>query len=479
MGKSITKNTIFNVSYKLLNIFFPIITSVYLSRVLGPTYIGKVSYAQNIMSYFLVFASLGIPTYGMREIARASRDKDYINRVFTELFVFNLVSSIICSMIYTVFIFSIGMFRSELKLYLCVGFTLYMNVFNVDWFFSGQEEYIYITIRSANIKVLSILSILLFVKSQDDYLIYAFITSLATTGNYVLNVMNLRKRVRFNFNGFNIKRHVKSVFILLITVLATDLYNQIDVTMLGIWQGEDAVGYYANGIKLIRIVNSITASISATIIPRMCVYHSANEKEHFQDLLNITLKVISLVIFPATIGIMMLNKQVVTVLFGDTFLPTADIIFILAPIIVIIGLSYLLGSVVLTATNNEKYLMVATIVGAVVNIILNRIFIPEVGIKGAAIASVISECIVFVIHIIYSRRFMVVYRDKKHFYTSLFALIIMVIIVLIVKNTIKSELLILLFGTFLGASSYFLSLYLFKNPLVQKEVEGIKNKLLK
>ena len=132
MKKSIAVNIIFNVSYKLLNILFPMVTSVYLARVLGPLYIGKVSYAQNILSYFIVVASLGIPTYGMREIARVAGEKKQENRLFAELFLLSAISTILCSIVFTSMIFLIGRFKSEIELYLCVGLSLYMNIFNID-----------------------------------------------------------------------------------------------------------------------------------------------------------------------------------------------------------------------------------------------------------------------------------------------------------------------------------------------------------
>ena len=476
MKKSIIKNTAFNVFYKLLNILFPLITSAYLARVLGPFYIGKVAYAQNIVSYFLAIASMGIPTYGIREVAKQVSNKKKLNKVFSELFVLNAISTFVCSFIYTTIIFFSGFFKSDLQLYVCVGLTLYMNVLNVDWFYSGNEKYAYITIRSFVIKMISLVSMVLLVKEQSDYLIYALLTSLATTGNYVLNMVNLRGRVKFQTRNLNLKQHIKPIFILLITVLATDLYNQIDVTMIGAWMSEEVVGYYSNGVKLVKTIYSITVAISATIMPRMCLLYSEKRTVEFNGLLNQVMEVVVLIAVPAAIGLMMVREPVVIILFGAEFMPTADIILLLAPIIIIISISYLVGSVVLTATINERCLLVATISGALVNIGCNCVFIPMWGMKGAVIASLVAEIVVLIIHIFYSYKYFRLLSGSKFFLSIIAGVLGMILVVIMCyKLWGESNIGYLLSALILGSISYFLTLYFTRNPVISK----IKNILKK
>ena len=464
--KSIAKNAVFNVTYKLLNILFPLLTSAYLSRILGPVYLGKVSYAQNIMSYFLVIASLGIGTYGMREIAKAENNINNKNKIFSELFLLNLISSAICGILYTAAISMVGRFHADICLYLCTGLTLYMNIFNVDWFYTGQEEYAYITIRSFIIKLFSIISIFLFVKDQSDYIIYALITSLATTSNYVLNVINLRKHVRFRFDALKIKRHINSILILLATIFATDLYNQVDVTMLGIFRSEAEVGYYSNGIKLIRVIYSITIAISASIIPRMSQYYKNGKLKEYKILFWKTMDTVLILAIPATVGLLLLSEQIVFTLFGSRFAPTVTVINTLSIMVVVITISYLTGSVVLTSTNNEKYLLVATVSGCLVNICLNALFIPKIGITGAALASVIAEFTVAVIHIRFGCQYIKAKIPFKNISTILVGSAVMVICVLILRSTIQIEHVNLILCMATGLIIYFVIIFLMKNEIV-------------
>ena len=85
--KSLFKNSIYNVLYKGLNVLFPLITTMYVSRVLLADGIGRVSSAKNLATYFVLIAALGMPTYGTKRIAESHDDEDKLSKVFTELFI--------------------------------------------------------------------------------------------------------------------------------------------------------------------------------------------------------------------------------------------------------------------------------------------------------------------------------------------------------------------------------------------------------
>ena len=209
------------------------------------------------------------------------------------------------------------------------------------------------------------------------------------------------------------------MFILFITMLATDLYNQIDVTMLGIYYTEVEVAYYSSGVKLIRVINSITMAISSTILPRMSLMYEKGDIIRFNKLFSKTLEIIILIAVPSSLGIMLISNEIVAILYGRNFYPTSDVILVLAPIILIISVSYLVGSVVLTSTNNEKCLLYATFTGGLINIALNSLFIPNYGMNGAAIASLAAEISVLIIHLFFSNKFIhILLKCKNKFLIS-------------------------------------------------------------
>lgn len=479
MKKSIAVNTVFNIAYNLLSILFPLVTSSYLSHLLGPTYLGKVGYAQNIASYFLVAASLGIPTYGTREIAKISKDRALTNKVFSELFLLNLLSTIVCSAGYTTVIICASGFNSNIHLFLYVGLTLYMNVFNIDWFYKGNEKYVYITVRSFIIKILSLISIFLFVRKQEDYLKYALIVSLAQTGNYVWNVINLKGRVKLQFSSIGFKQHMKPILILFATMIASDLYNQVDVTMIGSIRTEAEVGYYSNGIKLIRIATSIATAISATILPRLCTYFSEKKIIDFENLFRKTMYYVVLFAAPASLGMLLVSNDLVVVLFGNAFEPTAEVIKILCLLLFIVSISYLMGSVVLTATNQEKRLLYATISGCLTNITLNALFIPKYGINGAAVASICGEMAVLFVHYYYCKKVISGHLDKKELLTVIVSVFCMCMAVIGIKFMIASRVLRLIICIFSGVVTYVVVLWITGNKSIREVFFKVKKRIKK
>ena len=174
-NKSLFKNTIYNALYNGLNIIFPLITIPYLSRILLSDGLGLVNYSRSIVSWFLIFASLGIPRYGVREIAKIKDNRNKLNKTFTELFLYNLLSTCICAVIYMLVISDVSLFSNHYLLYMVTGIQLFLNILNVDYLYQGLEEYVYITKRSFVVKAISLLCMFIFVKEKQDYIIYALI----------------------------------------------------------------------------------------------------------------------------------------------------------------------------------------------------------------------------------------------------------------------------------------------------------------
>lgn len=106
MGKkaSLKINFIMNSLLTMSQFIFPLITFPYISRILLPVGTGKVSFATSIVSYFALFAQLGIPTYGIRACAKVRDDKKELTRTVQEIFIINFVMSLIT---YVVFFFAI------------------------------------------------------------------------------------------------------------------------------------------------------------------------------------------------------------------------------------------------------------------------------------------------------------------------------------------------------------------------------------
>ncbi len=475
MRKSIFKNSIFNMIYKMLNILFPMITAMYVARVLRPEGVGRVGYAQNILSYFTVVAALGISTYGAREIARVASEESKTNKLFSELFFINLLSTILCSAVYAGLIVVVPSFRSQCVLFFAVGIQLLLNVFNVDWFYSGKEEYVYITLRSATIKILSVICIFIFVKNENDLIIYALINALAVSANYLFNLFHLHNRVRVQFNNLQFKPHMKPILILLFTTLATDLYNQVDVTMMGSMCSAAEIGYYTYAIKLVRIVTSVSTAIAITTLPRMSQYYSEKKREDFNRLFNKTLEILFTIVVPCMLGIILVSDNAVRLVYGASFMPSAMILKLASPVILIVAISYQCGCVVLASVNKEKYLLLATIAGVMVNVTLNVILIPQYAGRGAALSSVCAELIVMCVHVYFVRNFIKIKIPGKDVLSLGCASAGMVAIVILMQKIFEGQYMLSLCTSIIcGGGIYGIVLLLMKNSVAVFITEKVK-----
>lgn len=404
MKKSLAKNSIFNVIYKGFTAFFPLITTTYISRALLAEGVGKVSYASTIVSYFAVIASLGIPQYGIKIIARNYSTEER-SKAFSELFVINFCSTIICILVYFCMVNTWNYFCDKRYLLNIMGIQLILNIFNIDWFYQGIEEYGYITTRSIIIKIISFIAILFLVNDTSDYIKYGFILCMATAGNNILNIWNLRKRIRISINNIEIKQHLHPVFVLLASTLATEIYTMLDSVMIEHFHGDVYVGYYSNSVKIVRLVHTLSIALVAPFYPRISYYLKENENDKVNKLMTVGIKGILFISCPCVVGIEILADFIVPVLFGDSFIGAITTLRILAPLIIIFSVAYFLGHIILMATNHESKILVATVTGAVINFGINAILIPIYKQNGAAIASVLAEILITIILLFFSHKY--------------------------------------------------------------------------
>lgn len=476
MSKSLVKNSIANVFYRSLNVFFPLITATYVSRVLLVNGVGKVSYAQNIVSYFVMFAALGMPTYGTREIAKLKNQCK--NKLFSELFLINAISTAFFSGAYIILINSIDGFQKNLPLYYAVGIQLFMNVFNIDWYYQGEEEYSYIAVRSFVIKVLSVMSIFLFVKEANDYIYYAIITALGIVGNYIFNIMHLRGRVKFTIKELNLKKHIKPLMLLLSSSVAIELYTAVDTTMIGAFCTDTEVGFYAYAIKIIKLVEAMISALGAILLPRLSYYYAEGKNEDFNRLVHKAEQVLLFIAVPGAVGIFLVADDLVPILFGASFYGTINTLRILAFTLPILVINVLFGIQVLIPAGNEKKYLITVCCGAAVNIVLNPIFILLYKNDGAAFASLISELTVAISTLLYARRIVNIKPERDYVVTLLISTVFMIIGVCSINSLLQAGIIRLLIKVLLGVGIFSGVAILLRN-CVAYEFLGIIQRRLK
>ena len=460
------QNSVYNVIYKLLDALFPLVSAAYLGRVLLSDGVGKVAYAQNIAQYFVLAASLGIPNYGIREIARRRKDEKQTTELFSSLFFINLISTLICTVLYYALVLNLPYFSSRKLISLTAGLLIVFNAFNVDWFYQGQEAFKYIAIRSFAVKVISLAAIFVFIRSSEDYVRYMFVIVMTTGANYIINMLKLKQfGIRLTWHGIKILPHMKPIFIMLGTTVAIELYTMLDTTMLGLLCDERNVGYYTNAMKVVKIIITVITAIGGTLLPHLSQYHMEGDDEACGRIVSRVFEIMLFLFLPCCVGLMLTADDLMVVMFGESFAPAGTTLRIAALLTLALGFSNLFGTQVLLTFGEEKKLLWCTIAGALSNVCLNFYLIPRFSQNGAAVASVISEALVTVCCVGFSRKHIHVGLRTGYLGKTVLAAAVMSILTWVVIGMVSGGLLRLAAAVLTGVVSYFAMCLLLRNPV--------------
>ena len=474
--KSIVKNSIFSIIYKGFTTLFPLVTTTYVARTLLPEAVGRVSYANTIVTYFVTVASLGLPNYGVKKIAQNAQNKEERSKTFWELYSINLISTIACVAVYYFLINLMEYFESRRVLFNVMGTLLLLNIFNIDYFYQGIEEYGYIAIRSILVKILSFLAMLLFVHEPGDYLIYAIILCAATGGNYIFNIVHAYKYLNAPVQKLNVRQHLRPIFILLASAVATEIYMALDTVMLEYIYGEIYIGYYSNTVKIVRMIYTLVIAMVAPFYPRISLWIKEKKYDQSNALVSIGVKALSIIGMPMAIGLFLTSDQMIYILFGVEYAPSALTLKILSALVLVFSLAYLLGHLILMAASEEIAILKATICGAVLNACMNFLLIPKLQHNGAALASIIAEIAVTILLISKAKEYFRLHIEVKFWISIVFAVTALGFVVVIIQQIFSNSLASFVVSVLVGTVSYFVTLILLRNSFVMDVISRIRNR---
>ena len=397
-NKSIQKNMVLNMIRTLISIAFPLITYPYATRVLGVNNYGTISYVNSIVSYFSLFATLGITSYAIREGAIYRNDKEKFSKFGNELFSINIISTIIAYILLLFFVFIFKKSNINLMLLMISSLSIVFTTIGIEWVNVIYEDYLYITIRSFAIQIISLISLFILVKTSNDIYLYVIIQSLNVG---IIAFSNLKYTRKYFFPHFtfhlNLKKHIKPILILFSNSIAVSIYLNIDNVLLGAIKGVYYVGIYSVAVKIYTILKQIVAAVYNVTITRLTEYIQNKNNEEYRNLLNNVINNIIIISIPITIGIICTSDLIVILLAGKEYLEASVPLKILAFSILFAVIGGLLAYCVNLPYKRETKNLISTFISAGINFMLNLVFIPIIGVEGAAITTLISECSVCLI----------------------------------------------------------------------------------
>ena len=462
--KSIKKNAIYSSIRAIMTLVFPLITFPYASRILMPEGIGRVNFANSIVSYFTMLAGLGIVAYATRGAARIRQDKTQLSKFVKEVFTINLVSTFISYSLFFIALFFVPKFSEYRSLLLVCSTTIIFTTVGVDWLYSALEEFRYITIRSIFFQCVSLIFLFVFVHTKEDYIKYAFFGIISSVGSNICNFIYARKFINFNIKvKLVLKPHLKPIFTFFGMSLITSVYTMLDSTMLGFLSGDVEVGYYSAATKLNKMVLGILTAVTSVLLPRLSLYAEKKDESSFELLVEKAMCVITLLALPCTVGLILLAKPLVLLFSGNEYLPAVLPMQVISPIIIIISVASLTGTQILPAVNKEKIALISYCLGAATNVIINYLLIPKYGALGAAIGTVGAETAVTGFQIIILGKSILKRSIFVNFLQSFIATTGMGIVVYFIITYIQNILLQIGLGVIFGVCVYSSLLFLLRN----------------
>lgn len=480
--KSLGRNAILNSIRSVCNILFPLVTFPYVSRVLQVKGLGKYNFSNSIISYFLLIAGLGIGTYAIREGAKYRNDIKKITVFSSQIFTINLYSTLIS---YILLFLTLIVFKNLRTYSICIlifSLEIIFTTLSVDWLYQIYEDYEYITIRSICFQIISILLMFLFVKNKNDYLIYATITVFSTVGTGIINWFNAIKICKIHLvKNVDLKRNLKPILIIFASSIATMIYLNSDITILGLMTNDYVVGIYSVSTKVYQMINTLMASLIIVTVPRLSLLIGQNKKSDYQKLLLQVVQSISLLTLPCAIGVFMVSKEIVVLISGSKYIRAVNSLRILCVALLFAVFTNILTNCVLIPQKKEKAVLFSTCVSALINLILNVMLIPYWGENAAAFSTVIAELVIFIMEFYYSRR---IFLKKLFLCKSIYNLVSVLIgtigIIVICWGIdhwpINSMLIKLFFKILLSLVIYFLILIFLKNKTFNEHIKRMKRK---
>jgi O-antigen/teichoic acid export membrane protein len=464
---SLRKNVISNFILTASTILFPLITFPYITRTLSNVNIGKIFFIDAFTQYFIIFSSIGIPFYGVREIAKIKNDNQAKSNLVIELVFLQFSLAVFFAFVFILLNFYFPSLKGYDKLVEIGCISVIFSSFLIEWFYQGIETFTYITIRSLIIKILSVIVILLIVKKDEDFTKYYWILSILIVANSILNFFNFLKNHYLPYNGrYLLKRHIKPLMILFSINVSVSIYTVFDTIILGMFTNPENVSYYNVPLKLVKMYWMVVSGIGAVMIPRMSALFVANDIDMIKSLMSKSFSIMFLLTIPFAVYCFVFPKEILYVISGNKYLYAVNGLRILSIVPLIIGVCNVLGVQYLLPIGKESKILIATGFGLVISLILNFMLIPYLKFIGSCIACVAAELAVCIYICIAAGKTTKIVLDYKLIFLILISLFLTIFLTLLISKYLHDLLLLISSLICYACVLWFLQTFIFKNPVL-------------
>ncbi len=451
---SVKKNFIYNLSYQILIMILPLITTPYISRVIGAEGIGIQSYTYSIANYFVLFAMLGINNHGNRSIAMVKNNQEKLNKTFTSIYLIQAVMSIIMIVFYIIYII---FFVKSYKIIFVIQLSYIIGaLFDINWFFFGMEQFKITVTRNTIIKLMSVMSIFIFVKSENDLYLYSLILALGTLISQLILWNFIGKYVKFTKVKFDdVKEHVIPMLVLFIPAISVSIYKIMDKIMLGSMSTVTEVGFFTNSERIISIPLGIITALGTVMLPKMSNLLSNGKNKKAQKYIKLSLKFSMFISIGSMFGLIGVSGNIVPAFLGKGFDRCVDVVSLLSVTLLFMAWANVIRTQILIPKKKDKVYIVSTLLGAIVNVIINTLLIKDFGAIGATVGTIFAEATVSIYQTLMIRKELNIKGYLKDIIIFMIAGIFMFLTIKYLGYILGSSLLVGIIQIFIGGIVYF------------------------
>ena len=469
---SIKKNYVYNLSYQILTLIIPIVTTPYVSRILQPDGVGAYSYTLSIVTYFNLVGNWGLSTYGQLKISEYRDDKCKQMEAFAGIFLSRLLMFMLMIGLYTIASINANSYK---ELHFALIINLFASAIDITWFFQGLELFKITVLRNTIVKIASMAAIFVFVKKKEDLILYAVILQGATViGNITLWPLLKKFYTRIEIKKVRIFTHFRYSFAYFVPTIATSVYTVLDKSMIGwITKLAEENGYYEQAHRIAQVSVTVLTSLSTVVLPRNRYLFSLGRIEDIKIQINKNVRFVLFIAIPMGIGMIAISSQLIPIYLGNGYEECIPLLNVFSMLALVIGLNNTMGMQCLVPCGKQNKYNIGVIIGAIVNLLLNAFLIPLCGAVGAAIASVSSEFTIAVVFYLFTRDIVSIKDSIRPFICYLTAGIIMLMFIKLEQHFLAVSLYSLGVMICTGIVVYVGTLLIFKETLVKSVFDRV------
>ncbi len=390
----IKKNFFYRLLYELTLLAGPLITTPYVSRVLGAEGIGEFSFTYSVTTYFILFSALGLSGYGTREIARIRDDKSATSRLFWEIRLTGMIPGAICLVLWFIFILITSRYR---LLYIALTPYLLGTLFEISWFFMGLEKIKGTVLSGIGIRILGIILLFVMVKSSRDVPVYCAINScIILFSNLSMWLLLPGHLSKVSLRNIPFSLHLKEMFVYFIPSIVMSVYMVLDKTLIGVITKDSYQnGYYEQADRVINVSKTFVYWVMVTVTSARMSYLYANDRyDEIKHAISKSMDFIFFIGYGAVFGLLGISHNLVPLFFGTGYEPVEKLICMMLPLILILGITNCLENCYYIPAGKRSQSTGYILAGAILNLVMNLCLIPFWGAKGAVIASLTAELMI-------------------------------------------------------------------------------------